>query len=1798
MAGAVAMASVIEDFDTQPCKKQRKDGDTTSVKPITNYFQPMSKTTEKVFSPPKSSSITDYFRKTPPALEKSSMSEQSKENGQKQREATSHTETPTRPAKAQRFRKGRKPGKALAFSKQAQGDCMEVISLSESSCSNMETAPLEEAGMAPALLGSETAALLAQVSMEAFDGEKSPPMESSAATDKHPKKCLQETTRKRPSGKKNLRGSSGCSLESQEECGKMSNGEGGVQSPRSCDVTTEVDNATGLNGGTITISFEDFLQSQIEEDAVSPKDTEKDAQVQSVAASAQGDPQQVSPRTLTIQAEVHPVSNAPELVMNTKKRLASIFTRRQTQEHVKRIVEGSNSPQEKSESLPAPRRKSNVVLREEDLELAVIEPGATTKCSQAERKQFMNAFRQPGQETGKTSKPKKGPSRQETAVERAAEVQEDPPTNVEATNEEEGQTSTSKPLGDEKPGRKGGSRLRRASKKNAEEPPPVPALEEKPSVGTEGKDDRLDPAGDGSNTPAGTTPMRRSTRGRPQQMTPEQKVTMQAPLTRSRERLQRQRLPEKASQGNSSPAVTPKTHRFIRSVYRAEMLSPPDDKGSPIRMRIQRVFMDSEPKSADGSDYEILSPVATKAAAPKTRKQARKLFHKAQALQQNKKTGDVDDKGSVRRSLRNRDLKTTNCEDEDSVVCLEDDEEGEGPVLAAKVEGEKQLRTVNEVLGKAAPIGKEARGCAASKVAPVFLMKKGQKPSAVISVFDDSSREGSENSQDDEQFKARREFLKSGLPESFRKQLARSAASQEAYSAACASFQAVVHVQQKPQDCAIWSLPWPGSALLKHLEMCCLEPPKPILSPGQLGYTKTLPALRAHKDQGPGWREDLSEQVRNCLLEEVRASNPLFPVRRFFTWFHKKRANHLLQCMASDSDESPTAPSIPAPSKAAGKKRKHRVEEEGGEGLSKRRRSSRGQPIVIEDSPPAVSESAGASSELQGRGRLSRAQRQRKDDGKTPAENVPLIVLDTPEPPGNSGKGGCVKEDVLWTEKYQPQHSSEVIGNSAAVKKLHSWLKDWKLRADREEKRNRKERKQEDDSCDSWDSGDFRGEEEPSEEQLCNTLLITGPSGVGKTAAVYACAQELGFKVFEVNASSQRSGRQILSQLKEATQSHQVDIQGTGIFKPSFFNSSSAGSVRCGTSPRKRNSPRKVVSSPRKPPQSPRGAASRRGGLAPTTLADFFKVARPKGKNPDSQAVCPQNARVRVAGKAKEGISSSKPAASKKEPTAEEQSKKTATSLILFEEVDVIFEDDSGFLAAIKTFMSTTKRPVILTTSDPTFSTMFDGQFEEIHFETPSAVNVRTYLQLVCLAENVRTDAGDLSSLLRWTGCDVRQSLLQLQFWVRSGGGHPAPRPFLAPPPESAVPGDSGSAVDKEEPAKNVDPPADLPPCDTSCTESLLGLLNIEPALDLQHLCKCKSSTEPESQRFWEVLSDSWGRGVDLLYSNMEHLLPLPTSTLRSRGPNPPKVPDPAPQEEAGLRRQHPWLDDLSDESPVKVSSSSKRRKVRSGQVAVVSDVDSDDGFLSLCEPSQKAPSNSEETSQSEAAREKAPKYLRAGARAERSPSEQKADELVSSCLDSLAGFLDHMSFLDSALARTELESTFRGGALSWTGAGVKNGLMDEPRMEPVVGVEGRSLAEIRATVEAVSFQQCRAGVERVWTDAQELEQEAREEVFGRLSLPVAPHRQGFSLGHTGSCEPSVAKKRSEVLRAVSSRMFGILGNKPAAAVDYLPMLRTICRSERLKEQGKIKRRFLHYLDGIHLNLPRNTIQHLAEDFP
>lgn len=146
---------------------------------------------------------------------------------------------------------------------------------------------------------------------------------------------------------------------------------------------------------------------------------------------------------------------------------------------------------------------------------------------------------------------------------------------------------------------------------------------------------------------------------------------------------------------------------------------------------------------------------------------------------------------------------------QDSVICL-----GEDQTAPEKSKTQKPLRTLNEVLGKASSVGKESK-TVPGRFSPslnhhllfsillkshlmvlyIFCLtgSKGGKMSGVISIFDDSS---SENSQDDEQFKARREFLKSGLPETFRKQIAKTAANKEAFSLSCSSFQPVIHMSQ------------------------------------------------------------------------------------------------------------------------------------------------------------------------------------------------------------------------------------------------------------------------------------------------------------------------------------------------------------------------------------------------------------------------------------------------------------------------------------------------------------------------------------------------------------------------------------------------------------------------------------------------------------------------------------------------------------------------------------------------------------------------------------------------------------------------------------------------------------------------------------------------------------------------------------------------------------------------------------------------------------------------------------------
>ncbi|KAJ1992641.1 hypothetical protein GGI04_005930, partial [Coemansia thaxteri] len=59
-------------------------------------------------------------------------------------------------------------------------------------------------------------------------------------------------------------------------------------------------------------------------------------------------------------------------------------------------------------------------------------------------------------------------------------------------------------------------------------------------------------------------------------------------------------------------------------------------------------------------------------------------------------------------------------------------------------------------------------------------------------------------------------------------------------------------------------------------------------------------------------------------------------------------------------------------------------------------------------------------------------------------------------------------------------------------------------------------------------------------ESFSNVILLEGPSGSCKTAAVYACAEECGFGVCEIHPGQRRSGKDVLALLEDVVLSHTI----------------------------------------------------------------------------------------------------------------------------------------------------------------------------------------------------------------------------------------------------------------------------------------------------------------------------------------------------------------------------------------------------------------------------------------------------------------------------------------------------------------------------------------------------------------------------------------------------------------------------------------------------------------------------------
>ncbi|XP_072538935.1 ATPase family AAA domain-containing protein 5b [Salminus brasiliensis] len=905
---------------------------------------------------------------------------------------------------------------------------------------------------------------------------------------------------------------------------------------------------------------------------------------------------------------------------------------------------------------------------------------------------------------------------------------------------------------------------------------------------------------------------------------------------------------------------------------------------------------------------------------------------------------------------------------------------------------------------------------------------------------------------------------------------------------------------------------------------------------------RSLTPSKSLREMRSGWRAEYSANTREKLLEQIQVQNQRFAVQRFFSLLLKQRIQ---------SGEGLTSFAPPgAPVSGKRKQDAEALHDHDDQPLKRQCWSAElsGGGVCVNTHTPHSAHSKASS-----RSRLS-VSRRRKQQNTPPSA---VLQPDQSARPAGDTAALRVEEDVLWTEIYQPQHSSGVIGNSASVRKLHSWLKEWRMRADVEERRRRREerrRMQEENSAnvllaqwfktvsvsavmlsppvpllptgESWDCGDFEGESlmVEREAELCNTVLIGGPAGVGKTAAVYACAQELGYKVFEVNSSSLRSGQLVLSQLREATQSHQVGALQTKALNPQ--NSLSTNTVRllaptaAPAAGFREEASRRAVSSSRKSSRN----VSRKKSSAPTvTIKHFFKrtdrpVKTSTDLHQDHQASDSVKPEVLTEGDSKADGSSEEHLQNTEDPPLDRRNRTPPISLILFEEVDIIFSEDVGFLTAIKTLMTTSKRPIILTTNDAFFSRTFNGHFEKISFKTPPLETTRSYLQCVCVVESVWPHPEDISLLLGQCKGDVRRSVLELELWARSGGGS------------------------------------------TSRHTRNKAL-------------KCSSWAELESRGCVDVLVENWRMGGSLFYSNLELLFAPPFRTSENV--------DKSMLQAGGTQLEKKLEgDEASSSSVLKEPRTGKLSRLRGRKPAAADELKTTrsssskygsvslDGFKGPASPATRI-------DQSEGA-----------------SAEEGSSKLMSCCLDSLAQFFDTMSFLDSCLYKQHLQvpGQCRPGPLGWMGAHLSDSLVDELREEDV-NTHLESCYEVLSVLEGLGFHQCRAQLSEARRTAEKLKEGIGGERFTQLM-----DRLLISESQNKPCERSrVQTSRREVLnKLLSSKAFCCHGNKRAVAVDYLPALRFMCRTESTKPLNRS--RFLAYLSHIRLPLPKSVLQLLALD--
>lgn len=349
-------------------------------------------------------------------------------------------------------------------------------------------------------------------------------------------------------------------------------------------------------------------------------------------------------------------------------------------------------------------------------------------------------------------------------------------------------------------------------------------------------------------------------------------------------------------------------------------------------------------------------------------------------------------------------------------------------------------------------------------------------------------------------------------------------------------------------------------------------------------------------------------------------------------------------------------------------------------------------------------------------------------------------------------------ESACWTQKYTPRSAAEVLQYGKEAFLLRDWLEamkvlsvdtgEVKVKAVKPPKKKRKKNKDDfivdsDEEANNMDEvsdpeedwspdrrgvkktviriGDNAAKDSKHPGRLTNTVVISGPHGCGKTSTVYAIAKELDFEVFEINSGSRRSGKDILEKIGDMTRNHLVQHDQTEASAAAIDEEEVAEDIKSGKQ---------------------------------ATMNSFFKPkaapqpAKPKHK-PDKDTPVP----IKTESK-------------KVSPKNQKQ------SLILLDEVDILYEEDKQFWNTVITLIAQSKRPFIMTCNDenlvPLQALSLHGIFRFSAPPTDLAVD-RLIMIAACEGHALRRDA--IAALYEARQQDLRACLMDLNCWCQVAVG-------------------------------------------------------------------------------------------------------------------------------------------------------------------------------------------------------------------------------------------------------------------------------------------------------------------------------------------------------------------------------------------------------------------------------------------